>query len=287
MSDEFVLNVETHLDGIPTLPFGPEIPSRWWHGTLFGFDSMIRSWGIKLNAQLRGAGSDAVDWYDELLRFVNPGRKPDDWPSRRCGLSEFAESSFDQLRNWFGLKRNTTSPKSRLEATLGSESVHLMSSNDADACHDLEIVLAGAVAAHPDEKVKMILATHSVTADSLVWVSVAIRIPRYGQLTNRSRWYVFYKMYHEGQILDSEVGFARAKVTELLTIFQDNLDVEELCGLHDEDLFAALHVTCASCHEQSETPGSRSQQRFAVGEFRAFGGVLAAAERLSVWPSIV
>ena len=97
-------------------------------------------------------------------------------------------------------------------------------------------MLAGAVSVYVDSAVRVLIITHSVAEDDRDWVSIAFRRPRYGLISNASTWYLFYKVYHEGYIVDTDVGRALQKVRQLLAQFEDNLTIEPIQGLTGEDL---------------------------------------------------
>ena len=77
--------------------------------------------------------------------------------------------------------------------------------------------------------------THSVASDDREWVSIAFRLPIYGNFSNASKWFLFYKMYHTGYVFDTDVARATTAVERLLSGFKENLEVEELSGLDSED----------------------------------------------------
>ena len=57
----------------------------------------------------------------------------------------------------------------------------------------------------------------------------------YGLISNASRWFLFYKMYHKGMVFDTDVARARRAVEALLERYESNLDIEEIGGLDSED----------------------------------------------------
>ena len=233
--DDFVLRAETHLDSISSLPERRGIPSRWWGGLCFGFDSVVRANGVSLASHSKG-DLGSPDWYKELQAFVNSACPDDEWPSLGFGLSEFCPSSVSRLSDWLQVDVPHVPSRDRLAATLGSDTVRLITSMDATDFMDLEILLTGALAVYEDSPLQVLLVTHSDDSDQRAWVSVGVRLPRYGHVSNFSRWYIFHKMYHEGIAIDSDVVVARKKVNGLLSQFKDSLKVEELHGLAGKDL---------------------------------------------------
>ena len=123
-----------------------------------------------------------------------------------------------------------------MTAILGPDTVRLITSLDPKDYLDLEIVLTGAVAVYTDSPVQVLRVTHSDDLDRRDWVSVAVRFPRYGLVSNTSKWYLFYKMYHEERMTDSDVAVARNRVNKLLAQLEDKLSIEELDGLQGQDL---------------------------------------------------
>ena len=236
--DDFVLRAETHLDSISSLPVGRDIPSRWWNGLCFGFDSVVRANGVSLPSHCQNDlnGLCIPDWYRELQAFVNSAYTDTEWPSLTFGLSEFSQSAVSKLSDCLEVDVPHVPSKDRLVAILGSDTVRLITSMDATDYMDLEVLLAGAIAAYEESPIQVLVMDHSDDPDQRTWVSVGVRLPRYGQVSNFSRWYVFHKMYHEGRIIDSDVAVARKKVMDLISRFQDKLNIEELHDLDGRDL---------------------------------------------------
>ena len=67
-------------------------------------------------------------------------------------------------------------------------------------------------------------------------MSVAVRLPAAEGFSDPFKWYLFYKMYHEGYAIDADIGRARNRVDSLLTKFRDNSKLVEVRGVTDEDL---------------------------------------------------
>ena len=129
--------------------------------------------------------------------------------------------------------------KNRLAAILGPDTVRLFTPGSFTDFMDLEILVAGAVATYPDTPVEMLLVTHSVESDGRDWVSIAVRSRRETFIANHSKWYLFYKMFHEGHVIDSDVGRAIREVEGLLIRFKDKLHiVERIDGVSDRDLLS-------------------------------------------------
>lgn len=243
-SDESSLEMRTHLDYPHSWPSRKGIPDSWNHGLVFGFDSVLRMSGISLAAhpEPHAGPLDGSRWFKELLGYVNPSYPRVDWPSfkyRLVPLDEYSkETLMTKLPNIGGEMSDRFSGRARLAAILGQDEVQLFTPGTATDFMDLELLLAGAVYTAVDRSVEVLLVTHSVESDNLNWISVAVRFPRYGLISNHSRWYLFYKMFREGLVIDSDVDRAIKEVNGILTRFKDNLTIEEIDGVTDQDLLS-------------------------------------------------
>ena len=241
LDDHHVLRAETHLSDVALFPFGKGIPKEWWTGVLFGLDLILQLIGVTLHRHMR-PDSDiytAPDWIKELADLVNPSRPEGKWPSQVWGLSELSTSATRRMCGSLALSMNTVSSRHRLAAILGADRVRLISDAGATDALELEVMLSGAVATCRDSRVRVVVLTHSVDSDEREWVSIALRLPMYGSISNASKWFLFYKMYHKGMVFDSDVARAANAVDCLLQRFDDNLDVEEIGDLDSEDF---LHL---------------------------------------------
>ena len=237
VDDDSVLRAETHLSYVSQFPFGKGVPAEWWRGRLFGFDLIIRLTGVTLSTHL-DPDADPVaarDWIGELADFVNPSRPGGEWPSQVYGLTGFSHSAIRKIVERLEVNMDTVSSKHRLAAILGPDRVRLISDADATAALELKVMLSGAVAAHANSKVHLLVLSHSVASDDREWVSIAFRLPMYGLISNASKWFLFYKMYPKGYVLDSDTALAIETVEELLLRFKDNLEEENIDGLDSED----------------------------------------------------
>ena len=218
--------------------WGEDVPQRWGNGFLYGLDLAIRMNDVALSSHtISGDGTPiGPDWFDELLRFVNPTHPYPSFPSREYGLSEFSAVAAGEMISQLPPVTRKVSSADRLKAIWGPDTVKLATSQGATDTLDLEIMLAGAVSVYGDSPVRVLMITHSVEEDYRDWVSIAFRCPRYGLISNASMWYLFYKVYHEGHIFDTDVGRSLHKVGQLLEQFEDNLTIEPIQGLNGEDL---------------------------------------------------
>ena len=235
----FAMQADTHLDPLLTLPFFDGVPHEWIQGLRFGFDLALRLSGISLPThsdtgfrQLLGQ-----QWFDELLALVKLGHGIKSWPSEQFEMKEFLQAPFRTVLEQIEVSMPTVSSKQRLAAILSPDTVQLVSSTSQTDALQLRLMMTGATVTLDGSKLRLLLLTHSVSADQRKWVSVAIRIPIYGTImSNSSRWYLFYKMYHIGFAVDSDVTRASAEVSELLREFGGRLEVEKLDRLGHEDL---------------------------------------------------
>ena len=244
VGDEYTLGAQTHLDGVFSWPVDRGIPGLWRNRLSFGFDMVLRMAKVTLPSHAE-SGSAALfrgEWFNELRLFVNPLFPMGAWPSSVYGLGEFFEYSKSSLLEHLTEKGDENlapvPPKQRLAAILGADAVLLFAPGSFTDFMDLEIFVSGAIATHPDAQVEVLLATHSVESDDRDWVSIAVRCRRESMISNHTRWYLFYKMYHEGFVTDSDVGRAINEVESLLVRFKTNLSVETIEGISDRDILA-------------------------------------------------
>ena len=239
--DSDTLRADTHLSNISQLPFSRRVPTEWLDGLHFGFTLVINLSGVSLPSY-PGSRRDipvGPDWVKELRSFVNPGYPETRWPSMAYGLTQLGQFNSRSLLAQFEVNLGTASPRHRLAAVLGSDEVRLMTDAGSTDTLELEVMLGGAIAALGDSKVHLLLLTHSVDSDERQWVSIAFRLPIYGFFSNASKWYLFHKLYHVGDVFDTDVARANKAVEELLQRFNDNLEVEMINAIHSKDF---LHL---------------------------------------------
>lgn len=237
--DGLLPEVETHLSAIFQIPSGNKMPRSWAGGMWFGLGSIIELIGIAMPTPWQATSDSAGyrDWLVQLRSFANQPYSAGNWPTFRYGISELSRSAVERMVEHLEVNMDTGSPKQRLEAILGPDTVRLMSDAGAADAIELDIMLSGAVVKSSDSKVRLAILRHSVAPkDMREWVSVAFRLPVYGSLgSNMSKWFLFYKMYHTGHGVEPDVARNAKAVEELLQRFKDNLEVEEISGLDSED----------------------------------------------------
>ena len=249
LSDESTLEAQTHLDDVSfSSPFGRRIPERWENGLYFGFDSVVRMEGVSLSSLATSNSGSLVGskWFKELQNVANPTHPEGKWPSMKYGLADFTQFSKHGLLEYlsanYPVDMVSIPAKDRLAAILGADTVRLFTPGSFADFMDLEILIAGAVSTYPDTPIEMLIVTHSVESDGRDWVSIAVRSQRETYFTNHTKWYLFYKMFHEGFVTDSDVGLAIREVDKLLTRFEDKLIVERIDGVSDQDLLSHFEL---------------------------------------------
>ena len=237
VDDFFVLLADTHLSHVSSSFSGTRFPKEWRQGFWFGLGLAVQLNGIALQSLSESDPDTWIvqDWFSELLAFVNSSNSKREWPSQEYGLTEFLRPNIRGLTKYLGMNMGTVTSKDKLAAILGPDTVRLITSAGPTDPLELEVMLRGAVAMHGGSKVHLLLLTHSVASDEREWVSIALRLPIYGMISNMSKWFLFYKMYHIGYVFDTDVARATTAVERLLLQFKGNLEVQELDGLDSED----------------------------------------------------
>lgn len=238
VDDDFVIESETHLFDVQILPRPSRIPDEWMGGFWFGINLILDLEGVSLATRPEPdyAGETWTEWYSELDSRVRQSTQDGSWPTHKFGLTGLPQTAVRKMLSQLEVDVATVPPKERLGATLGPDEVHLMSDASAANAIELDIWLGGAVARSESAKVRVLVLEHSVRADSRKWVSVAYRLPIYGAFSNLSKWYLFYKLYHQGDVFDSDVARNITAVNALLTRFRPNIELEKISGLDSEDI---------------------------------------------------
>ena len=248
-SEGAALEAETYLNDMVRRPLLGRMPGEWISGLYFGLDAVIRLEGIVLPSQSASHFfvDDAAKWADELESFVKSQHPTVEWPRFEYGLDKFTDFSKVDLMGHLpesgAVTSGVVSARHRLSALLGPDTVRQFTPGSFTDFMDLEIFIGGAVLAQPDTPVKILVVTHTVESDDRNWVSIAVRSQRMTFMANHSRWYLFFKMYHEGPVDDSSVGHARAAVKGLLARFEENLKVTWIPGATDRELLSFCEPT--------------------------------------------
>ena len=238
VDDEFVMRTETPLDRVFTLPTGGSVPPEWAKGLGFGFDTVLRSAGLALTGDTRPGEYDVVRWFGIFRHITQRLFSAGEWPSLHYGVPEFEQPSLDRALAGLEYEMVDVSPQDRLASILGPDTAQLQTSAAFGDFFDFEVWLTGMVSVHTGDMVRVLRVTHSVDGDNRDWVSFAIRSPIHELQSNLSKWHLFYKMYHEGHISDSEVARALREVEALLSRFNGELEIADIAGVSDADLLS-------------------------------------------------
>ena len=247
LDDGFIIESETHLSDVQLLPRSGEFPYAWGKGYWFGINLILdlEEVGLVTRPEPDYADETWGVWYSELESRIRRSTPDGSWPTHRYGLERFPQIAANRMFNQLEAKVVTVSPSQRLSTTLGPDEVHLMSDAGIADAFQLDVILTGAVAKSEGSAVRVLLLNHAVADDPREWVSIGIRLPQYGTLgSNFSTWYLFYKMYHLGDVFDSDVARNISAVKQLLQRFKKDIEVEEIGGLDSQD-FLPLCVSPA------------------------------------------
>ena len=238
VDDRFVLESETHLSNTQQIPNAGGFPEEWYKGFWFGINLMLELEGVSLATRPEPDYDQGVwrKWYSELESRVRRSTQDGSWPTHKYGLEEFLHTTVRNILNKLEGDVSTALPEERLAAILGPDEVHLMSDSSAADAFQLDVLLTGAIAKSGGSKVRVLLLDHTVADDPRKWVSVSLRLPQFGTLgSNFSVWYLFYKMYHRGDVYDTDVARNISFVKQLLQRLETDIEVEEIDGLDSED----------------------------------------------------
>ena len=238
VDDGSVMRAGTPLDKVSSLPMGRAVPTEWAKGLGFGFDTVLRSVGMALAANPKPGEFDVAEWFNDFRQMVERLFTAGEWPSLHYGASKFDQSDVDRALAQLEDEVVTVSPRDSLAAILGPDRVHQQTSAASADFLDFELLLSGMVSKSTRDPIQILRVTHSVEDDYRDWVSFAIRSPIYGLWSNLSKWYLFYKMYHEGFVGDSDVARAIREVDTLLSRFAGNVEVEDVAGVSGADLLS-------------------------------------------------
>ena len=234
--DLFVRRAETHLDDVALFPDRRTIPAAWMDGVALGFNIVAHMNGLEFTIHSDSESVDKDAWYAGIRDFGDRARFENDWPRERAGLTEFSLLHLDSMLEEVNVNVDRVSSKQRLTANLGPDTVRLITSAESTAPQELEMMLSGAVSGRGDSKVHVLRLNHSGGSDSREWVSFAFRLPLYGTFSNASKWFLFYKVYHTGDMVETDVIRNYRAVTAILSRFAGDLEVEEINSLDSADI---------------------------------------------------
>ena len=251
--DDPLHEIETYFDRPSQLPKRHSFAWNWRHGI---FSALCAS------AYRLGIGRDREPlFYDQYSKDIGSAEDHfaylqttlgEDWPSLRYGLVASGTLSLSDVLEFEDANVNSTSHTERLRELLGNDS-RLVASNLPWDSMDFKVVLAGLLSERDDsEPVEVIRIRHSADGDHLTWFSMAVRLPRFGAISNASKWWVFYKINGVG-MPEPDLVLPRKLVHDTLAEFGDRIRLIEL-----EDV--ATHDLLDLC----EPPG----WRYLIGEAR-------------------
>ena len=231
--------VETHSDTVPLL-FPKKSPGpKWVSGITAGMSVSISQLVEGLNDR-----SSTTKLFNELL--TSPERMKEILSDEMAGRFHSQE---------FGLKGlpateardvlvSTSSipyvpPDERLLALVGNEPSVIVSSNPTGAL-DFPMVMEGMISSlDQDDLIEVLHIKHTKSdGDALTWYSLALRAARFGYFTNFSKWWIFYKGYAVGPMVDSEAVPAERQIKETLDKFVERINLIPLEGIDPATLLS-------------------------------------------------
>ena len=123
-------------------------------------------------------------------------------------------------------------PDERLQALVGNEPGIVVSSTPIGSL-DFPAVVGGMTSNLQQDDLTEVLHIQHANADrnGLTWFSLAVRAARLGLFSNFSRWWVFYKAYAVGPMVDREVLLAERRIKETLEQLGDRINLIPLEGV--------------------------------------------------------
>ncbi len=234
--DDPLHEIETHFDRPSQLPRRHSFAWKWRHGI---FSALC------VSAYRLGIGRKREHlFYDQYSRDIGSAEDQfaylqttlgEDWPSRRYGLVASGTLSLSHMLEFEEANVNSTSHTDRLRELLGNDS-RLVASNLPWDSMDFRVILAGLLSEHDDgEPVEVIRIRHTTDGDHLTWFSMAVRLPRFGLMSNASKWWVFYKINGVGPP-EPDLVLPRRLVHDTLAEFADRIRLIELEDVSTHDL---------------------------------------------------
>lgn len=229
-------DIETHLDRASRLP---KRHSFAWNWRLGIFSALCVS-----AYRLRTSRNREPVFYNQYSRDTGSAEGQlaylqatlgEDWPSLRYGLVASGTLTLPDVLEFEEANMNSTSHTDRLRELLGNDS-RLVASNLPWDSMDFKVILTGLLSEHDDgEPVEVIRIRHSTDGDHLTWFSMAVRLPRFGAISNASKWWVFYKINGVG-MPEPDLVLPRKIVHDTLAEFGDRIRLIELEDVTTHDL---------------------------------------------------
>ena len=193
----------------------------------------------------KSSRSSATELFNELL--ASPGRLIEllsevmggVFHSREFGLKGLPAVNVKELLA-SGSSTPNIPPEERLQALVGNEPGIVVSSTPMGSL-DFPVVMGGMASnLQEDDLIEVLHMQHAnLDRDGLTWFSLAVRAARFGSFTNVSKWWVFYKAYAVGPMVDREVILAERRIKETLEQFADRIN---LIRLKDVDTATLLDL---------------------------------------------
>ncbi len=234
--DDPIHDIETHLDRPRRLP--KQHSSIWnWRRGIFA--------ALCVSAYRLGAARNSEPvFYDQYSRDIGSSENQlaylqatlgEDWPSLRYGLVATSTLTISDVLEFEDANMNATSHSDRLRELLGNDS-RLVASNLPWDSMDFKVILAGLLSELDDGKpVEVIRIRHTTEGDLLTWFSMALRLPRFGAISNASKWWVFYKINGVG-MPEPDLVLPQKIVHDTLAEFGDRIRLIELEDVTTHDL---------------------------------------------------
>ena len=234
--DDPLHDIETHFDRPSRLPRRHSFAWNWRQGI---FSALC------VSAYRLGIGKDREPlFYDQYSRDIGSAQDQlaylqatlgEDWPSLRYGLVASGTLSLSDMLEFEDANVNSTSDTDRLRELLGNDS-RLVASNLPWDSMDFKVILVGLLSEHDDdESVEVIRIRHTTDGDHITWFSMAVRLPRFGAISNASKWWVFYKINGVG-MPEPDLVRPYKFVHDTLAEFADRIRLIELKDVTTHDL---------------------------------------------------
>ena len=228
MNEEPLSGLETHVDPQPTL-FPHKQRIDWRRGTRAA-KTIAMSQLTPKNKQRNRFNKT----FEKLLGFPGDVKEPPyshlagKWPSQNFGLAaptDLAGSLLIRRR----AQQKEMSARERMEALLGKERCIIEGSHPTDVMDFPYLLATAASQLESGERIEILRIEHQVEeTDSLTWYSFAMRKPAFTQLSNLSRWRIFFKAYAVGLSRDSEHSNAEMLIEKSIREFDSVLNLINL-----------------------------------------------------------
>ena len=224
--------IQTHLDSLPLLfPIKSSGP-RWHTGITAGMS-------VSISQLVKGKNkhSNVAELFNDLL--ASQGKMKEllsdqmggVFHSREFGLKGLPAANAREL-----LASGSSIPcipsDERLQALVGNEPGVIVSKDPIGAM-DFRVFIEGMTSnIHQGDLIEVLHVQHNNPGgQGLTWFSLAVRAARFGYFSNFSTWWIFYKGYAVGPMVDSEVVLAERKIKETLDRFVDRINLIRLKGI--------------------------------------------------------